>query len=286
MSDVVRAQGLCKHYGALEVLRDVSFVVEQGSIVGLVGPNGAGKTTTLKAILGLMHFDGELEVLGRDPRIRRHELMRDVCFIADVGVLPRWMRVNEVLDYVDGIHPNFSRDRAEVLLAETTIPPNKRIRHLSKGMVTQLHLAIVMAMDVRLLVLDEPTLGLDILYRKSFYERLLNDYFDHETSIIVSTHQVEEVESLLTHVLFIDEGEIVLDCAMDDLSGRFAEVLVKPDRVEAGLALDPISVREVLGRKSMTFEGVDRARLEDLGEIHVPGVADLFVAMMQRRPER
>lgn len=279
---VLRARNVSKRYGEVDALKGASFDVEKGAIVGLVGPNGAGKTTALKAILGLMHFDGELEVLGRDPRQARHELMKDVCFIADVGVLPRWMRAAEAIDYIDGVHPNFDRHMAEALLAETQIPRNKRIRHLSRGMVTQLHLSLVMSIDVDLLVLDEPTLGLDILYRKTFYDRLLNDYFDKETSIIVSTHQVEEIESLLTHLLFIDEGEIVLDCAMDSLSEQYAEVLVAPDKVEAARALNPIAVREVLGKQSMTFEGADRQRLEDLGEVHVPGVADLFVAKMRR----
>ncbi|HKI75556.1 MAG TPA: ABC transporter ATP-binding protein, partial [Pseudomonadales bacterium] len=246
------------------------------------GPNGAGKTTTLKALLGLTDFDGDLAVLGNDPRKGRHRIMERVCFIADVGVLPRWMRVREVLDYVEGVHPRFSRERAQALLAETDIAPRRRVRELSKGMVTQLHLAVVMAIDVELLVLDEPTLGLDILYRKSFYDRLLNDYFDHETSIIISTHQVEEVESLLTHLLFINEGHIVLDCEMDDLGSRFADVLVDPSHVDQAMQLGPLYVRDMLGRKRMIFEGVDRGRLEALGEVHVPNVADLFVAKMQR----
>lgn len=282
MSDVVRADGLRKNYGDFQALKGVSFAVERGAIVGLVGPNGAGKTTTLKAILGLTKFDGDLQVLGRDPRHGRHRIMEDVCFIADVGVLPRWMKVAEAVDYIEGVHPNFHRDRAEDLLKETDIPFHKKVRHLSKGMVAQLHLSLVMAIDVRLLVLDEPTLGLDILYRKSFYDRLVSDYFDRETSIIISTHQVEEVESLLTHLLFINGGEIVLDSPMSELSEQYAEVLIKPEQIESALALGPVAVREVMGRKSMTFEGVDRARLEALGEVHVPSVVDLFVAKMQR----
>lgn len=286
MNQVVRARELYKRYGELEALKGISFDVEKGAIVGLVGPNGAGKTTALKAILGLMHFDGELQVLDSDPRHGRHNIMNDVCFIADVGVLPRWMRPAELIDYIEGVHPNFDRLKAEELLSETRIPRRKKIGQLSKGMVTQLHLSMVMAIDVKLLVLDEPTLGLDILYRKTFYDRLLNDYFDSQTSIIISTHQVEEVEPLLTHLLFIDDGEIVLDSAMDDLSERFAEVLVKPDCVEQAMALNPVHVREILGKKSMTFEGVDRASLASLGELHVPSVTDLFVAKMQRRPER
>ncbi|MCB1693087.1 MAG: ABC transporter ATP-binding protein [Pseudomonadales bacterium] len=282
MTEIVRAEGLSKHYGGFEALSDVSFTIARGSIVGLIGPNGAGKTTALKAILGLTEFDGELDVLGMDPRIGRHKVMERVCFISDVGVLPRWMRVRELIDYVEGVHPGFSRERAEAFLGETDIAPSKKIRQLSKGMVTQLHLAIVMAIDVELLVLDEPTLGLDILYRKSFYDRLLNDYFDHETSILVTTHQVEEIESLLTHLLFIDGGRIVLDSAMDELAMRYADVLVSPENVEAAMALGPLTVRDMLGKKVMLFEDVQRDRLESLGEIHVPSVADLFVAKMKR----
>jgi ABC-2 type transport system ATP-binding protein len=282
MSEIVKAQGLTKHYGDFAALENVSFSVEKGSIVGLIGPNGAGKTTTLKAILGLTDFDGGLEVLGNDPREGRHRVMERVCFISDVGVLPRWMRVREVLDYVQGVHPQFSRERAEGFLDETDIRKDHKIRQLSKGMVTQLHLAIVMAINVDLLVLDEPTIGLDILYRKSFYERLLNDYFDNETSIIISTHQVEEIESLLTHLLFINEGRIVLDSPMDALSEIYAEVLVSPDKVEEGLSMNPLHVQEMLGKKRMLFEHGDRERIEELGELHVPSVADLFVAKMQR----
>ncbi|MBD3647783.1 MAG: ABC transporter ATP-binding protein [Pseudomonadales bacterium] len=286
MSEVVRARGLHKRYGELEALKSVSFDVGKGAIVGLVGPNGAGKTTALKAVLGLMHFDGDLEVLGRDPRHGRHDIMNDVCFIADVGVLPRWMTPSELMAYIEGVHPNFDRDKAEALLRETSIPRHKKIRQLSKGMVTQLHLSVVMAINVQLLVLDEPTLGLDILYRKTFYDRLLNDYFDSETSIIISTHQVEEVESLLTHLLFIDDCQIVLDSAMDELAEIYAEVLVKPDCVEQALALNPIYVRDVIGKKSMVFEGADKVALEEVGELHVPTVTDLFVAKMQRGVDR
>jgi len=282
MSEVVRARNVTKRYGDLTALDGVSFDVQKGSIVGLIGPNGAGKTTTLKAILGLTDFDGELDVLADDPRMGRHHIMEHVCFIADVGVLPRWMRVRELLDYVEGVHPGFSRERAEALLAETDIRKASRIRQLSKGMVTQLHLAIVMAIDVDLLVLDEPTLGLDILYRKSFYDRLLDDYFDHETSIIISTHQVEEIESLLTHLLFINEGRIVLDCAMDELPEHYSDVLVGPEQAAEAMQLEPLHVRDMLGKKRMLFEDVDKARLEALGEVHVPNVADLFVAKMQR----
>lgn len=282
MSEIVHAAGVNKSYGDFAALSDVSFDIGRGSITGLIGPNGAGKTTTLKAILGLTSFDGVLDVLGNDPRRGRHHIMERVCFISDVGVLPRWMRIEEILDYVEGVHPRFSRERAEAFLAETDIRRKQRVRQLSKGMVTQLHLAIVMAIEVDLLVLDEPTLGLDILYRKSFYDRLLNDYFDHETSIIISTHQVEEVESLLTHLLFINNGRIVLDSAMDELPMHYADVLVNPSNVDEAMALDPLYVRDMLGKKRMIFENVDKTRLATLGEIFTPNVADLFVAKMQR----
>lgn len=280
--NVVTARSLSKHFGDFAALDGVNFNIRPGSIVGLIGPNGAGKTTTLKSLLGLTGFDGELDVLGVDPRKDRKALMQRVCFISDVGVLPRWLRAREAVEYIGAIHPRFNREKALDLLAQTNIPMNNRVKQLSKGMVTQLHLALVMAIDVDLLVLDEPTLGLDILYRKEFYDRLLNDYFDNETSIIVSTHQVEEIESILTHLLFINKGKIVLDAAMDDLSEQYLEVLVSPEHVEQALALGPISTRDMLGKKNMIFERGDRAQLETLGEIHVPSVADLFVAKMQR----
>ncbi len=283
MNAVVRANGVSKHYGKFEALNHVSFSIEPGSIVGLIGPNGAGKTTTLKALLGLTGFEGELNVMGLDPRRGRHELMQKVCFIADVGVLPRWLKVSEAVDYIEGVHPGFSREKAQALLAETDISPRQKVRQLSKGMVTQLHLALVMAIDVDLLVLDEPTLGLDILYRKTFYERLVSDYFDHNTSIVISTHQVEEIESLLTHLLFIDSGRIVLDIAMDDIADQFTEVLVSPEQIEQAMAHHPIHVRDMLGKKNMLFEHQERETLAGLGELHTPSVADLFVAKMQRR---
>ena len=282
MNMVVQAQGVSKHYCNFAALEDVTFTVAKGAIVGLIGPNGAGKTTTLKALLGLTSFAGELRVMGHDPRTGRHHVMESVCFVADVGVLPRWLQVGEALDYVQGVHPRFNRRKAEALLAETNINYRHKVKQLSKGMVTQLHLALVMAIDVDLLVLDEPTLGLDILYRKAFYDRLLNDYFDKETSIIISTHQVEEIESLLTHLLFIDKGRIVLDSAMEDLPQRYAEVLVNPTELAAAKALGPIHVRELLGRQCMIFEGHEPASLASLGEVHVPSVADLFVAKLQR----
>ena len=285
MSHIVEARGVSKRFGDFQALRDVSFDIAPGSIVGLIGPNGAGKTTTLKSILGLTPFDGEMSVAGTDPRTGRARVMEDVCFIADVGVLPRWLKVADAVRFIEGVHPRFNRERAEVMLAETNISPKHKVRELSKGMVTQLHLALVMAIQVDLLVLDEPTLGLDILYRKQFYERLLNDYFDHKTSIIISTHQVEEIESLLTHLLFINKGQIVLDCAMDQIDEIYSEVLVSPDDWETADNLSPIHTRELLGQKAMIFENVPREQLEAFGELHAPRVADLFVAKMQTRRE-
>ena len=281
MSTVIEAQGMSKSYGNFNALDDISFAIQPGSIVGLIGPNGAGKTTTLKALLGLIQFDGDLSVLGADPRKGRHSLMERVCFIADVGVLPRWLKVSNALDYAAGVHPKFNRQRAEEILAATNIPMNKRVKQLSKGMVTQLHLSLVMSIDVELLILDEPTLGLDILYRKSFYERLLNDYCDKQTSIIISTHQVEEIESLLTHLLFIDGGKIILDSAMDDLASKYAEVLVSPDDWARAGALAPIYSRDLLGKKAMIFEDIAADDLAILGDVSVPSVADLFVAKMR-----
>ena len=281
-ASIVRAEGISKSFGDFRALDGISFNISPGSIVGLIGPNGAGKTTTLKTLLGLTDFEGELEVLGADPRRNRQDLMQRVCFISDVGILPRWLKVADAVDFLEAIHPRFNRDRAIELLATTDIRKNSKVKQLSKGMVTQLHLALVMAIDVELLVLDEPTIGLDILYRKEFYDRLLNDYFDRETSIIISTHQVEEIESLLTHLLFIDKGRIVLDSAMDDLADQYREVLVLPECVEQANDLCPIGSRELLGKKSMIFEHVDVDLLRPLGELHVPSVADLFVAKMQR----
>ena len=280
MSEIVEVRNVSKHFGDFAALDDVSFNIPKGSIVGLIGPNGAGKTTTLKSILGLTNFDGEMSVLGQDPRSGRHKIMERVCFIADVGVLPRWLRVSDALDYIQGIHPRFNRIRAEVMLAETKISKRSKVKELSKGMVTQLHLALVMAIEVDLLVLDEPTLGLDILFRKAFYDHLLNDYFDNETSIIISTHQVEEVESLLTHLLFINEGRILLDCPMDEIGEIYSEVIVPPSKQQQANALLPIYSRDILGQKAMIFEYLPREELKNLGELHEPSVADLFVAKM------
>ncbi len=281
MSAVVHARKLSKKYGATVALDAVDFEIEAGRIVGLIGPNGAGKTTALKAILGLSEFDGELSVLGLDPRTERPKLMEQVCFIADVAVLPRWIRVGEAIDFVGGVHPRFSREKCEAYLAHTKIKPGMRVRELSKGMIVQMHLALVMAIDARVLVLDEPTLGLDILYRKTFYENLLSDYFDENKTIIVTTHQVEEVEHILTDLIFIRDGKIVLDASMEEIGDRYAEIMVNPDKAEAARALNPLSERQIFGKSIFLFDGVDRSRLADLGELHKPSIADLFVATMK-----
>ena len=276
----IEARGLKKTFGSTVALDGIDLSVAEGRIVGLIGPNGAGKTTALKAILGLTPYQGELKVLGRNPWTERDRLMREVCFIADVAVLPRWLRVDQALDYLAGVHPRFDRAKADAFLARTTIKRASRVRELSKGMVTQLHLALVMAIDARLLVLDEPTLGLDILYRKQFYDALLNDYFDKSRTIVVTTHQVEEIEHLVTDVMFIDRGRIVLDCPMEDFELRYAEVLVTPAQLLAARALKPIHERQALGRSIMLFEGVDRDRLASLGEVRSPSIADVFVAVI------
>jgi ABC-2 type transport system ATP-binding protein len=281
MTNIVEARSLVKRYGDFTALDGVDLSIPSGSISGLIGPNGAGKTTTLKALIGLCDVEGELEVAGRDPRSARHKLMEEVCFIADVGILPRWLKVAQVLEFVSAVHPKFARERAEKFLSTTEIPSGKRIKDLSKGMVTQLHLAIVMAIDVRLLVLDEPTLGLDIIYRKEFYDRLLNEYYDGDCTIIISTHQVEEIEALLSHLIFIKNGRITLDSSMNDLADRYFEVVVDPGKLIAADILEPIHTRELLGKKSYMFEDVPRQQLEPLGEVLTPTVADLFVAKMK-----
>jgi ABC-2 type transport system ATP-binding protein len=278
----IEARGLRKSFGPTVALDGLDLRVEEGRILGLIGPNGAGKTTALAAILGLTPYQGELRVLGRDPWKERDRLMRDVCFIADVAVLPRWIRVSQALDYLAAIHPRFDRARAEGFLARTTVRRDSRVRELSKGMVAQLHLALVMAIDARLLVLDEPTLGLDILYRKQFYDSLLSDYFDGNRTIVVATHQVDEIEHVLTDVVFIDRGRVVLDRSMEDLEARYREVTASPDRVSEARALGPIHERTAIGRHVFTFEGIDRARLESLGEVRTPSLSDLFVAVMSR----
>src|SRR5271166_5897561 len=277
---VIEASGLRKVFGATVALDGIDMRVEDGRILGLIGPNGAGKTTALHAILGLTPYVGELRVLGRDPWRERDQLMRDVCFIADVAVLPRWLRVSQALDYVAGVHPRFDRGKAESFLAKTAIMPASKVRELSKGMVTQLHLALVMAIVAKLLVLDEPTIGLDILYRKQFYDSLLNDYFDRSRTIVVTTHQVEEVQHVLTDLMFINGGRIVLDCSMDDYETRYAEVTVNPEHVAAARALKPMHERQVIGRTIFLFDGIDRQKLAALGDVRTPGISDLFVAVM------
>jgi ABC-2 type transport system ATP-binding protein len=284
MTAVIEARGLRKHYHTTPALEDVSFTVGAGRIVGLIGPNGAGKTTALKAILGLTHFQGELRVLGLDPRSRRDELMREVSFIADVAVLPRWLRVSQALDLVEGVHTRFNRARAMEFLRRTDIRMRSRVRELSKGMVTQLHLALTLAIDARLLVLDEPTLGLDLLYRRQFYDTLLNDYFDKERTILVTTHQVEEIENLLTDVIFIDHGQVVLDSPVETLAERYLQLTVTPENAARARALQPFYEREVFGRVVMVFEGRTPADLAPLGEVRAPSIADLFVAKMESGP--
>ena len=280
----IEARGLRKAFGATIALDGIDLRVEEGRILGIIGPNGAGKTTALNAILGLTAYEGELRVLGRDPWTERAELMRDVCFIADAAILPRWLRVSQALDYVAGVHPRFDRPKAESLLAKTTIRRASKIRELSKGMVTQLHLALIMAIDARLLVLDEPTLGLDILYRKQFYDSLLNDYFDGSRTIVVTTHQVEEIQHLLTDLMFIDRGRIVLGCSMEEFESRYLEVTVHPEQIAAARALQPMNERQVFGRPILLFDlldaDVDRAQLALLGEVRTPSIADLFVAVV------
>jgi ABC-2 type transport system ATP-binding protein len=276
----IEARGLRKAFGTTVALDGIDLRVEEGRILGLIGPNGAGKTTALNAILGLTAYEGELKVLGRDPWTERDQLMRDACFIADVAVLPRWLRVSQALDYVAGVHPRFDRAKAEGFLATTAIKRRSKVRELSKGMVTQLHLALVMAIDAHLLVLDEPTLGLDILYRKQFYDSLLNDYFDRTRTIVVTTHQVEEIQHVLTDVVFVNRGRVVLDTSMEAFESRYLEVMVHPEHVAAARALRPIHERQLFGRSILLFDGVDRAPLAGLGEVRTPSLADLFVAVI------
>ena len=279
----IEARGLRKSFGTTVAVDGIDLRVEEGRILGLVGPNGAGKTTALNAILGLTPYQGELKVLGRDPWDNRDQLMRDVSFIADVAVLPRWIRVSQAVDYVAGVHPRFDRMKAEAFLARTTIKRTSKVRELSKGMVAQLHLALVMAIDARLLVLDEPTLGLDILYRKQFYDSLLNDYFDRSRTIVVTTHQVEEIQDVLTDLMFIDRGRIVLNCSMEEFASGYVEVTVHPDHLAAARALKPIHERQVFGRGILLFDRVDRKQLAALGDVRTPSIADVFVAVMSNQ---
>jgi ABC-2 type transport system ATP-binding protein len=286
---VIEARGLRKAFGTTVALDGIDLRIDEGRIVGLIGPNGAGKTTALNAILGLTPYQGELKVLGRDPWTERDRLMRDVSFIADVAVLPRWIRVSQVLEYVAGVHPRFDRGKAEGFLAKTNIQRGSKVRELSKGMVTQLHLALVMAIDAKLLVLDEPTLGLDILYRKQFYDSLLSDYFDRSRTIVVATHQIEEVQHVLTDLMFIDRGRIVFSCSMDEFELRYVEVMVRPEQVVAARALGPMHERQALGRSILLFDrGVnqklERQQLATLGEVRTPSIADLFVAVLGNTP--
>ena len=281
MTAIIEARGLTKRYGSTPVVRGVDLNVDAGRIVGLIGPNGAGKTTVIKSILGLTSFDGELRVLGLDPRTQRDDLMKEVCFIADVAVLPKWLKVSQAVDFVAGVHPRFDRKRAEDFLSRTDIKKESRVRQLSKGMVTQLHLALILAIDAKLLVLDEPTLGLDLLFRRSFYDNLLNDYFNKERTILVTTHQVEEIENILTDVLFIEHGKIVLDSPMESLSERFTQLIPSAGNVDRARALKPFWEREIFGRVAMLFDGRNADELGALGETRAPSVADLFVAMMQ-----
>lgn len=275
------AKGLTKRYGKRVAVDGISFDILAGRIVGLIGPNGSGKTTTLKAALGLIPFEGELSVLGLDPRTQRDQLMQDVCFIADVAILPRWLRVSEAIDFVAGVHPRFDRAKAERYVANTKLTPSMKVKQMSKGMIVQLHLALVMAIDAKLLVLDEPTLGLDILYRKQFYQNLLEDYFDENKTIIVTTHQVEEIEHILTDLMFIRDGRIVLNTDMEAMGERFAEVMVSADMAAAARQLKPLDERQVFGKSIFLFDGIDQTQLKALGEIRRPSVSDLFVATMK-----
>ena len=281
MSTVISAKNLTKRYGKQVAVDNASFEISTGRIVGLIGPNGSGKTTALKAILGLAPFEGQLSVLGLDPRTHRDELMQQVCFIADVAILPRWLRVRDAIDFVAGVHPKFDRAKAERYIANTKLKPAMKVKEMSKGMIVQLHLALVMAIDAKLLVLDEPTLGLDILYRKQFYQHLMEDYFDQNKTIIVTTHQVEEIEHILTDLMFIRDGKIVLSSTMEEVGARFVEVMVSAENAGAARALAPIDERQVFGKAVMLFDGIPLEKLETMGETRTPGVADIFVALMK-----
>jgi ABC-2 type transport system ATP-binding protein len=281
MTSLVSARGVTKRFGSFAAVDNVSFEIEAGKILGLIGPNGAGKTTLLKALLGLTDCEGDLSVMGLNPFRQRKQLMQNICFIADVAVLPRWIKVTQLLDYVEAVHPNFSRKRAEELLRQTKIKSDSRVKELSKGMVTQLHLSIIMSIDAKLLVLDEPTLGLDIIFRKEFYANLLNDYFDEERTILVTTHQVEEIENLLTDVMFINDGKILLDSPMDALADTYTEIATSGEKADRARGLGPIAEGQMFGKSVMLFEGVSREHLQGLGEIRTPSVADLFVAKVK-----
>lgn len=281
MSSLITARGVSKHFGDVRAVDNVSFEIEKGKIMGLIGPNGAGKTTLLKALLGLTDCEGELSVLGLDPFRQRKELMQNICYIADVAVLPRWIRVTHLLDFVASVHPNFTRETAEKMLSQTKIRKSSKVRELSKGMVTQLHLSIIAAIDAKLLVLDEPTLGLDIIYRKEFYGNLLSDYFDGERTILITTHQVEEIENLLTDIMFINDGRILLDATMESLPEKFVELITSGENAEKARCQNPFYERDMFGKKVMTFEMSNREMLAGLGEVHTPSIADLFVAKVK-----
>ena len=281
MTSLVSAQGVTKQFGSFTAVDNVSFEIEAGKILGLIGPNGAGKTTLLKALLGLTDCEGKLSVMGLDPFRQRKKLMQNICFIADVAVLPRWIRVTQLLDYVQAVHPNFSRKRAEELLLQTKIKANSKVKELSKGMVTQLHLSIIMSIDAKLLVLDEPTLGLDIIFRKEFYANLLNDYFDEERTILVTTHQVEEIENLLTDIMFINDGKILLNSPMEALANNYVEVAASGEKANRARQFGPIAEGQMFGKSIMLFEGVSREHFEGLGDMRTPSVADLFVAKVK-----
>lgn len=285
MTDIIKAQNLSKNYGKFKALDNINLTIGKGKIVGLIGPNGAGKTTLLKSLLGLTAYDGDLEVMGINPFKDRAKLMEDICFIADVAVLPDWIKVNEVLNFVEQTHPKFSREKAEAFLKKTKLGTKQKVKSMSKGMIVQLHLSIVMSIEAKLLVLDEPTLGLDIIYRKDFYDNLLNDYFDHERTIIITTHQVEEIEHILTDLLFIKEGKIVLDSSMDDLTAEYFEVMVSSENYDDAMSFNPIQSRKVFGKHVMLFKHANRGELEALGEVQRPGVADLFVAMLKEEDQ-
>lgn len=278
---MITASNLSKNYGKFKALNNINFSIGKGKIVGLIGPNGAGKTTLLKAMLGLTKYNGDLEVMGVNPFKDRAKLMEDICFIADVAVLPKWIQVDQVLDFVEQTHPKFSRDKAEKFLKKTKLGTNQKVKDMSKGMIVQLHLSIVMSIEAKILVLDEPTLGLDIIYRKDFYDNLLNDYFDHERTIIITTHQVEEVEHILTDLLFIKDGEIVLDSDMEELTHQYFEVMVSSDNYEDAMSFNPLNTRKIFGKHVMLFKNINRGELEALGEVQRPGVADLFVALLR-----
>lgn len=280
MGNIIEAKGLSRSFGDLKAVDQLDFTVPSGSVLGLIGPNGAGKTTLLRALLGLTEYKGSLDVLGNSPRRDRARLMEEVCFIADTAVLPRWMRVDQLLDYVAGIHPRFKRDQAEAFLRDTDVQLSRKIRHLSKGMMVQVHLALVMAIDARLLILDEPTLGLDILFRKRFFEQLISDYFDGERTIIISTHQVDEVQNILTDVMFLNRGKLVLSKSMEDIEAQFVQLHAVGDAAEKALGIPHLGSHSILGGKAVIYEGIDRASLSPLGELRTPSVSDLFVAMM------